>query len=132
MNRSGADPALMPNAVRNASRCGTGKASRPSSIGAHSWCSPAKASSIAGLHADRACDPAPSRLAVHIVEQRRLAYPRLPAHHQRPALTGANGTEELVKHAAFTAPIGQPLRDRRLHDRRLRGSRARWGGRSRR
>jgi hypothetical protein len=45
-NRSAAGPALRPNAVRSASRCGAGRRSRRSSIGAHSWCSTANASSI--------------------------------------------------------------------------------------
>ncbi len=45
-NRSGAGPALMPNAVRSASRCGSGSESSRSSIGAHNWCSPANAISI--------------------------------------------------------------------------------------
>jgi hypothetical protein len=42
----GTGPALRPNAVRSASRCGTGSRPARSSTGASSWCSPANASSI--------------------------------------------------------------------------------------
>ena len=45
-NRSGASPSVSPNAIRNASRCGSGSRSTPPSSGAHSWCSPAYANSI--------------------------------------------------------------------------------------
>ena len=44
--RSGGGPALRPNAVLSASRCGLGSCPRRPSIGAHSACSPANASSI--------------------------------------------------------------------------------------
>ena len=44
--RSGGGPALRPNAVLSASRCGLGRFRRRPSIGAHSACRPANASSI--------------------------------------------------------------------------------------
>ena len=44
--RSGGGPALRPNAVLSASRCGLGRCPSPSSIGAHSACRPANANSI--------------------------------------------------------------------------------------
>jgi hypothetical protein len=62
-NRSGAGPALRPNAVRNASRCGAGRRSRRSSIGAHRWCNTANASSISDWTPPRAQpgSPRPAR-----------------------------------------------------------------------
>jgi integrase len=81
-NRSGAPPSRSPNATPSASRCGPGRPSSRCSSGAHSRCTPANASSIS--------DSAPRRPDVrsrpdHVLQQRRLAYPRLTAHHQRPA-----------------------------------------------
>ena len=51
--------------------------------------------------------PAARRLLDQVVQQRRLAHARLPAHHQGPALTGASSIQELVEHAAFAAPVPQ-------------------------
>jgi hypothetical protein len=42
----GTGPALIPNAVPNASRCGDGRLSRWPRVGASNWCNPANASSI--------------------------------------------------------------------------------------
>jgi hypothetical protein len=38
------------------------------------------------------------------LQQRRLADTWLPAHDQRPALTGAHRVQEPVQHVAFAAP----------------------------
>jgi hypothetical protein len=52
-----------------------------------------------------------------VVQQRRLAHARLPAHHQRPALTSTHSVEEPVQQVAFAAPApqlrgGLPLAER--------------------
>jgi hypothetical protein len=51
--------------------------------------------------------PAARRLLDQVVEQGRLAHPGLPAHHQDPALTGADRVEEPVQQVTFTAPTPQ-------------------------
>jgi hypothetical protein len=43
-----------------------------------------------GLDADRVHDPAARRPLRHVPQQRRLAHPRVAAHHQRPALARAH------------------------------------------
>ena len=42
-----------------------------------------------------------------VLQQCRLAHARLPAHYQRPALTGANRVQEPVQQVAFAAPTPQ-------------------------
>jgi hypothetical protein len=48
----------------------------------------------------------------HVLQQRRLAYPGLTAHHQRPPASRPQIPEEGVKHAALLLPVQQ--RERRL------------------
>jgi hypothetical protein len=40
----------------------------------------------------------------HVLQQGGLAHPRLPAHHQRPALTGANRLQQPIQRLALAAP----------------------------
>jgi hypothetical protein len=51
--------------------------------------------------------PAARGVLHQVVQQRRLAHARVTAHHQGPALTGANRVEEPVQHVAFAAPTRQ-------------------------
>jgi hypothetical protein len=51
--------------------------------------------------------PAARRLLYQVVQKGRLAHPSLAAHHQAPALTGANRREELIQHVTFTASTQQ-------------------------
>jgi hypothetical protein len=51
--------------------------------------------------------PAARGVLDQVVEQCRLAHARLPAHHQGPALTGANRVVVPVLDAAFAAPAPQ-------------------------
>jgi hypothetical protein len=48
--------------------------------------------------------PASRRVPGQVVQQRRLAHPRLATHHQRPAFAGAHGLDQPVEHGAFAAP----------------------------
>ncbi|MFZ0191520.1 MAG: hypothetical protein WAL72_31760, partial [Streptosporangiaceae bacterium] len=41
---------------------------------------------------------------------RGLAYPRLTAHHQHPAAARPHRVNQLIQHAAFTAPVREPAR----------------------
>jgi hypothetical protein len=52
--------------------------------------------------------PAASHPADQVLQQRRLACPRLTVHHQHPALTRAQGVDKAVQHATFGTPIRQP------------------------
>jgi hypothetical protein len=93
----------MPNAVRNASRCGCGRRPTRSSIGAHSWCSPAKASSISGC-TPSALHPAARRLPGQKHQQCRLAHhPGFAVHDQGPALTGPHGLKEPAERGTLGA-----------------------------
>ena len=55
-------------------------------------------------------DTAARRSPGRILQQRRLTYARLTAHHQRPALTSADSTDQPVKYVALAAPARQPSR----------------------
>ena len=109
-NRSGTGPALMPNAVRTAAACGPGSTSSRSSSGAHTWCSPAKASSISDWTPAARTTWQSDRPPGQVVQQRRLARPRLAVHHQRPALTRADRLDQLVKRGALRPAVRQPRR----------------------
>ena len=56
-----------------------------------------------GLDTGRPHHPASQRVSGQVIQQRRLARPRLTAQHQRPALTHANRLDQPVEHAALTA-----------------------------
>ena len=62
-----------------------------------------------GLHARRADDSAPGRLGHQVLEQRRLADPRLPADHEGLAQTASDVIEKLVELPALGEPINQPI-----------------------
>jgi hypothetical protein len=51
--------------------------------------------------------PAARGVLDQVVQQRRLAHPRLTADHQRPALTSANGVDEPVQHLRFAVSTPQ-------------------------
>jgi len=104
-----AAPALMPNAVFSASRCGTGRFPRRPSIGAHSACRPANASSISDSTPAAPDDPASPRAASDRYPSRGgLADSRLAAQDQRTALTRAHSMTSPSKHAALAATVEQP------------------------
>ena len=50
------------------------------------------------------------RVVDRVVQERRLAHPRLAAQHQCPALARAHGVDEAVEHVAFAAPAREPCR----------------------
>ncbi len=60
------------------------------------------------LHARHPQHPAPGRLPGQVLQQRRLAHPRLAVHHQHPALTGTHRLDQPVQHAALGTPVRQP------------------------
>lgn len=62
-----------------------------------------------GLYARGADDPAAGRLGHQVLEQRRLADPRLPADHQGLAQAASDVVEELVELPALGEPINQPI-----------------------
>ncbi len=105
----GAGPALCPNAVASASRCGPGRPSRRSSSGAHSWCRPAKARSTS----------ASTPVARASAEIRRRARRRSPAvrscRHRPPraardlALPRARGLDQPVQRLALVVSAAQGL-----------------------
>src|SRR3954463_2017405 len=51
--------------------------------------------------------PAARGVLGQVVQERRLAHTRLPAHHQGTALTCANSVDKLAEHVAFAAPAPQ-------------------------
>jgi hypothetical protein len=51
--------------------------------------------------------PAARRLPDQVVQQGRLAHTRLPADHQRPALTPTHRVQEPLQQAAFGPPTPQ-------------------------
>ena len=62
------------------------------------------------LHTDRPHDPEPRRGPDRGLQQRRLADPRLAAHHQHPALPTAHRLEQPLQRLALVAPVVQHLR----------------------
>jgi hypothetical protein len=56
------------------------------------------------LDTDGACEPEARRVRDEVLQQRRLAHPRLAKYHERPALPCADGLEQPVEHLAFAAP----------------------------
>ena len=62
------------------------------------------------LHPRGPHHPATRRPPGQVVQQRGLAHPRLTAHHQHPAAARPHRVNELIKHAAFAAPVRQPAR----------------------
>ena len=58
----------------------------------------------------RAGHPAARRRVGDVVQQRRLAHPRLAAQHQRPALTDADSADQVIEHPALAASARQPFR----------------------
>ena len=105
--RSGGSPALRPNAVLSASRCGPGSASSRSSIGAHSCCSPAYASSISASDARRARDTAAGCPVRQVFQQGGLADPGLATQHEHGASAGAQARHELIQRLALATPPEQ-------------------------
>ena len=62
------------------------------------------------LHPRRPHHPAPRRPPGQVIQQHGLAYPGLTAHHQHPAAARPHRVNQLIQHAAFTAPVRQPAR----------------------
>jgi hypothetical protein len=62
------------------------------------------------MHAGRPCYPASARPFGQVIQQHRLAHAGIAAHHQHPALTGADRVNQPVEHVAFAVPVGQPHR----------------------
>jgi hypothetical protein len=62
------------------------------------------------LHPRRPHHPAPRRPPGQVIQQRGLAYPRLTAYYQHPAAARPHRVNQLIQHAAFTAPVRQPAR----------------------
>ena len=107
-NRSGGGPALMPNAVRSASRCGAGSAVQPIQHRRAQLVQPGERQFHLRLDAGGAHHPAAGRVPGQVVEQRRLAHARLAVHHQGPALTGADRLHQPVEHL-HTRCIGRSV-----------------------
>jgi len=60
-----------------------------------------------GLHARGTDHPAARGVPGHVVQQRRLAHPRLARQNQRPALARPDRTDQPVKETEFAAPAPQ-------------------------
>ena len=103
--RSGGGPAVRPNAVLSASRCGVGRCSRRSSIGAHSACRPAKGSSISDSTPAARAIAAALRGARQVPQEGGLADSRLAAEDQHPALARAHPGEESLQHVALVETV---------------------------
>ena len=102
-----AAPALRPNTISSAWRCGAGSRSSRSSIGAHSWCRPANASSISDSTPTARATRQVRRRLDQVLEQRRLPDPGLAPQDQRPALALADVREQRVQHRALVGPPPQ-------------------------
>jgi hypothetical protein len=62
-----------------------------------------------GLHARATRHPTPRRPLDHVLQQRRLAYPRLPTHHQHATLTPANRLQQPIQNLALGVAVLQHL-----------------------
>ena len=107
--RSGAGPALSPNTVASASRCGAGRPSSRSSIGAQSLMEPAVGQLHLRLDAHGPRD-VPARDAVgQVVQQRALAHARLPPQDDDSTPAGERVGQQPVERFAL-APTSEQLR----------------------
>ena len=61
-----------------------------------------------GLDTRSACHPAVRCMPYQVLDQRCLAHPGFTVYGQRPALTGADGTQELIERGTFRVPAYQP------------------------
>ena len=100
-------PALSPNAVRSALRCGTGNRPQPVPHRRAQLVQPGEGQLHFRLHAEHPHHPAPGRPLGQVVEQRGLAHPWIAADHQGPAVPGPDGVEDRVQHTAFAVPVSQ-------------------------
>ena len=105
--RSGGGPALRPNAVLSASRCGPGSCSRRPSMRRAQRMQAGVRELHLGLHARRPRDPASLRGRRQVPQQGGLADPRLAAQDQHPALARAHSRDELFQRVALADTVEQ-------------------------
>ena len=105
--RSGGGPALRPNAVLSASRCGPGRCWRRPSIGAHSACRPANASSISDSTPAARAIRHPSAASRQVSQQGGLADAGLAAEDEHAALTRAHARDEPLQHVPLALTVDQ-------------------------
>ena len=102
--RSGGLPALSPNAVSSAARCGPGRCSKWSKNGAQSWCSPPNASSACLPRRPRRHRPTPKCTVSRVLQQRGLADAGLAVDNQGHASTARGTCNAVVEGRALPPP----------------------------
>ena len=108
--RSGGGPALRPNAVLSASRCGLRQLLEPAEHRRAQRVQAGERELHLGLDARRPGDPASLRGRRQVPQQRGLADPRLAAQDQHPALARAHSRDEPVQRVALADTVEQPRR----------------------
>ena len=106
--RSGGGPALRPNAVLSASRCGPGRRGRRPSIVRAQRMQAGECELHLRLDACRPDDPASLRGCRQMPQQSGLADSRLAAEDQHTALALAYVRDESLQHGALADAVDQP------------------------